>query len=76
MERDLGKVWELERKAKPLFLEMCIRGVPLDKGCWEGLTSELEDRVLSLKEKVDVITPPILRTERGAGTALRRPKKR
>ena len=31
-ERGLTEVWELEQRAKPLFLEMCIRGIPLDKG--------------------------------------------
>jgi DNA polymerase I len=56
-ERDLTEVWELERRAKPLFLVMCIRGIPLDKGRWERLIGELEDKVVYLKEKVDEVAP-------------------
>jgi DNA polymerase-1 len=57
-KRDLNEVWELERRAKPLFLDMCIRGIPLDKGRWEKLTGELEDKIVYLKEKVDELAPP------------------
>jgi DNA polymerase-1 len=57
-ERDLTEVWELEKRAKPLFLDMCIRGIPLDKERWDRLIGELEDRVLSLKEKADHLAPP------------------
>jgi DNA polymerase I len=56
-ERDLNEVWKLEQRAKPLFLDMCIRGIPLDNGRWDRLIGELEDRVLSLKEKVDELAP-------------------
>ena len=57
-ERGLTEVWELERRAKPLFLDMCIRGIPLDKERWERLTGELEEKVVSLKEKADNLAPP------------------
>jgi DNA polymerase-1 len=57
-DRGLTEVWELERRAKPLFLDMCTRGIPLDKKRWERLTGELEERVASLKEKADDLAPP------------------
>jgi putative DNA primase/helicase len=51
-ERGLTKVWELEQRAKPLFLSMCAKGIPFDKDRWERLTGELEKKVLSLKRLV------------------------
>jgi DNA polymerase-1 len=57
-DRGLTEVWELERRAKPLFLDMCTRGIPLDKKRWERLTGELEERVASLKKKADDLAPP------------------
>ena len=56
-DRDLTEVWELERRAKPLFLDMCIRGIPLDKARWDRRIGELEDKVVYLKEKVDELAP-------------------
>jgi DNA polymerase-1 len=56
-ERGLTEVWELEQRAKPLFLDMCARGIPFDKDRWERLTGELEEKVLSLKEKADDLAP-------------------
>jgi hypothetical protein len=50
-------VWKLEQRAKPLFLDMCIRGIPLDQERWERLIGELEDKVVYLKEKVDELAP-------------------
>jgi DNA polymerase I-like protein with 3'-5' exonuclease and polymerase domains len=57
-ERSLTEVWELERRAKPLFIDMCIKGIPLDKRRLEGLTGELEERVASLKKKAADLAPP------------------
>jgi DNA polymerase-1 len=57
-ERGLSEVWELERRAKPLFLDMCTRGIPFDKDRWQRLTSELKEKVLALKEKADDLAPP------------------
>jgi hypothetical protein len=57
MDRDLTEVWELEQRAKPLFLAMCVRGISLDQGRWARLIGELEDKVVHLKEKVDELAP-------------------
>lgn len=57
-ERGLTEVWELERRAKPLFLDMCVRGLPFNKGRWEELTAELEEKIVSLKEKASELAPP------------------
>jgi DNA polymerase I len=57
-ERSLTEVWELERRAKPLFLAMCTRGMPLDQDLWERLTNELEEKIVSLKENADNLGPP------------------
>ncbi|PLS85348.1 MAG: hypothetical protein CYG60_13100, partial [Actinobacteria bacterium] len=57
-ELGLEEVWKLECKAKPLFLDMCIRGIPLHKIRWESLIGELERKVVSLKRKADEMAPP------------------
>jgi DNA polymerase I-like protein with 3'-5' exonuclease and polymerase domains len=57
-KRKLEVVWELEQRAKPLFLEMCYRDIPFDKERWDGLLDELEEKVLELKECADALAPP------------------
>jgi DNA polymerase I-like protein with 3'-5' exonuclease and polymerase domains len=57
-DRDLTEVWKLERRAKPLFIDMCTRGIPLDKQRWDRLINELKDKVESLKERADELAPP------------------
>ena len=57
-ERNLEETWELEQRAKPLFLEMCRRGIPFDKERWDRLADELEEKVLELKERADYLAPP------------------
>ena len=57
-DRDLTEVWELERRAKPLFIDMCIQGIPLDKQRWDRLLYELEDKLVSLRERADELAPP------------------
>ena len=57
-ERGLAEVWELERRAKPLFLAMCAQGIPFDKTRWEGIVREQEEKVLKLKDKADKAAPP------------------
>jgi len=57
-ERDLEAVWDLEQRAKPLFLQMCTEGIPFDKARWEGLARELEAKVFELKERADALAPP------------------
>jgi DNA polymerase I len=57
-EHGLTEVWELERRAKPLFLAMCTRGIPLDLDLWGRLTNELEQKIVSLKENADKLGPP------------------
>jgi DNA polymerase I-like protein with 3'-5' exonuclease and polymerase domains len=52
------EIWKLEQRAKPLFLEMCYRGIPFDKERWDGLVDELEGPVLQLKEQADALAPP------------------
>ena len=56
-ERDLEETWELEQRAKPLFLEMCYRGIPFDRERWGVLVNELEERMLELKERADDLAP-------------------
>ena len=56
-EHKLEEIWELEQRAKPLFLDMCYRGVPFDKERWDGLVGELEGPVLQLKECADTLAP-------------------
>jgi hypothetical protein len=75
-EHGLTEVWELERRAKPLFLAMCTRGIPLDLDLWGRLTNELEQKIVSLKENADNLGPPHPEGFSGTGTAHRRPKKR
>jgi DNA polymerase I-like protein with 3'-5' exonuclease and polymerase domains len=57
-ERGLEETWKLEQRAKPLFLEMCYRGIPFDKERWDALVNELEEKVLALKERADALAPP------------------
>lgn len=57
-ERGLGEIWKLEQRAKPLFLEMCRQGIPFDKGRWDDLVTELEEKVLELKDSADALAPP------------------
>ena len=57
-ERNLEETWELEQRAKPLFLEMCYRGIPFDRERWSVLVNELEERTLELKERADDQAPP------------------
>ncbi len=57
-ERELGEVWDLEQRAKPLFLQMCCQGIPFDEERWRGLVADLEGRVRSLKEAADNAAPP------------------
>jgi len=57
-ERDLTEVWELERKAKSLFLSMCMEGIPFDKDGWEELTAQHQATVSYLKKKANSIAPP------------------
>jgi hypothetical protein len=57
-EHGQEEIWKLEQRAKPLFLEMCYRGIPFDKERWDGLVGELEGRVLQLKEHADAKAPP------------------
>ncbi|MDP9475653.1 MAG: DNA polymerase [Actinomycetota bacterium] len=57
-ERGLQATWDLEQWAKPLFLQMCARGIPFDKERWDGLVRGLEGEVHELKERADAIAPP------------------
>lgn len=57
-ERGLEEVWKLEQRAKPLFLNMCIRGLPFDKLRWDLLAKDLQGKVAKLKEKADEEAPP------------------
>lgn len=57
-ERHLEETWELEQRAKPLFLEMCRRGIPFDRERWDGLADVLEKKVFELKETADSLAPP------------------
>jgi DNA polymerase-1 len=56
--RGLTDVWELEQRAKRLFLAMCIRGIPFNKDLWERLTDGFEEKIVSLKERTDDLAPP------------------
>ncbi len=56
-ERDLEETWKLEQRAKPLFLEMCRRGVPFDKDRWDGLVSKIEAKIPDLKDRADALAP-------------------
>jgi DNA polymerase I-like protein with 3'-5' exonuclease and polymerase domains len=57
-DHKLEEIWELEQRAKPLFLDMCYRGIPFDRERWDALVNELEVKVHRLKERADLLAPP------------------
>ncbi|MDQ3965962.1 MAG: hypothetical protein M3246_05855, partial [Actinomycetota bacterium] len=57
-ERDLEPTWEIEMGAKPVFIDQCVRGVPLDLERWEEALKPLEERAKQLKAKADKLAPP------------------
>lgn len=57
-ERDLERTWEIEMGAKPVFIDQCIRGVPLDVRRWEETLRPLEGRCKKLKAEADEQAPP------------------
>jgi DNA polymerase I-like protein with 3'-5' exonuclease and polymerase domains len=56
--RGLQEIWKLEQRTKPLFLEMCRRGIPFEKNRWDELVAQLKEKVFELKERADALTPP------------------
>lgn len=57
-ERDLGPTWDLEMGAKPVFLDQCLRGVPLDVDRWREALEALEKRSEELEAKANELAPP------------------